>query len=172
MASVSVGATALMFSAWCGLVSAAMSEEVVKTISPRTLSGILAKAGILAKVTVTGGDATLVLEQPPELKLPVEVFFYECDGGAFAAPAKPDSACLSYEYRAYAPFPQTGEDSELANRWNETYHFGKAWRDELGDISLQMNFMVAGGVSERNFIEAYQRWKLTLTAFTEYLEIE
>lgn len=167
-----MGATALMFSAWCCFASAARSDEVVETISPRALSAILAKAGVSAKVTVTGGDATLILEQPAERKLPVEVFFYECDGGAFADPAQPDSACLSYEYRTYAPFPQTGEDSELANRWNETYHFGKAWRDELGDISLQMNFTVAGGVTERNFIEAYERWRLTLSAFTEYLEIQ
>lgn len=156
--------------AWAG-------DALMPTISPHALEWILEREGVPMEIAVTGGDATLrtrnvesgAAEQPA---LPFEVFFYECDGGEFTDPARPDSACLSFEFRALAPRAYSGEELERANRWNDVYHFGKAWRDEFGDLSLQMSVVVDGGVTENNIRASYRRWKVTLAAFSEYLQAE
>lgn len=167
------GALALILSAILSGGQAVAGEEALTSISPRALAGILAKERVIAGLTTTEGDTTLYLPTPeswPAPEAPVEVFFYECDGGPFLGPARAESACLSYEYRAYAPASAIPDNPDIANRWNKNYHFGKAWRDDLGDVWIQMNVIVAGGVTERNIRESYKLWRRTLSAFSEYLK--
>lgn len=156
---------------------AASASALLTSISPQALEVLLEAEGAVLTQVTTGDDTTLRSE-PPQTATPdatpvgFEIFFYECDGGDFIAPAGPGSACLSFEYRALAPGPVPGEDAEIANRWNEIYHFGKAWRDELGGVALQMSVVVDGGVTEENIRATYRRWRVTLAAFAEYLKME
>ncbi|QIE56238.1 YbjN domain-containing protein [Pikeienuella piscinae] len=170
-------ACALAFAAGLWSAPAASASTVLTSISPQTLEALLEAEGAMLTQVTTGGDTTLRSEPlqigPSDVKpIAFEVFFYECDGGDFIDPAGPGSACLSFEYRALAPSLVPGEDAEIANRWNEIYHFGKAWRDELGEVALQMSVVVDGGVTEENIRATYRRWRITLAAFAEYLDME
>ncbi|MEX2518076.1 MAG: YbjN domain-containing protein [Paracoccaceae bacterium] len=165
----------------------AAAETLHHSMSPRMLRDVLTDGDAAFTPDLSTGDAVLRSAEPPNPvsaaahkfnvqawlarpAMPYEIFFYECDGAAFADPAGLDSACLSFEYRAYASVPASSEDAEIANRWNDVYHFGKAWRDELGGIALQMNVVVDGGVTAKNLQATHRRWRLTLGAFSEYLK--
>lgn len=152
---------------------------VINTISPVQLETILEAEGADLTLTVTDGDATLrswAGEPMPEPKadepLPFEVFFYGCDGGAFAAPASPDSKCQSFEFRGYAYGIYQGDNTEIANSWNEIHHLGKSWRDAFGDLAIQMGTVVEGGVTPENIRAAWRRWLLTSETFRAYLQAE
>lgn len=184
MSQTRVLAALALFSLGC---APAAAQTIYHSMSPRTLLEVLEDNVAGFALDLSMGDTVLRSMEPPnpvntaahELNieawlsrpaLPYEVFFYECDGAGFADAAGPDSACLSFEYRAYATVPPPGEDAEIANRWNDVYHFGKAWRDELGGIALQMNVVVDGGVTAKNLQATHRRWRLTLGAFSEYLK--
>lgn len=155
----------------------AKAEGLITSISPRQLAKILELEGEEMALSTINDDTTLhsssAQRGDPKAPLPFEIFFYECDGGEFAAPAMPDSDCLSFEFRAYAPGPpNAGEDAEIANSWNESFHMGKVWRDTLGDVALQMSAVVDGGVTPENIRTIYRRWRMTLAAFDVYLKQE
>ena len=72
--------------------------DVLHAVSPNLIQRILSGEGGEAEVAETEADTTV--EGLIDGKA-YSVLFYECDGGAFDAPATPMSACLGYEYRAY-----------------------------------------------------------------------
>lgn len=96
------------------------------------------------------------------------VYFYECDGGSFSDPAKPDSSCLGFEYRAY--FSDYPNDSDTVNQFNNDYHYGSMWRDEDGDLGLQLNVVVEGGITEDNIRITFAWWRAVLDSFDEFME--
>lgn len=152
-----------------GLVAAQAqaADPVYAAISPLALQDLLKTRDASVALDATTNDAILSARSAA---LPYDVVFYECDNRGFTAPARPDSDCLGFEYRAKAPFDVPGDDVEVANGWNEVYHFGKVWRDELGCVVIQMNVVVEGGVTARNILATHDRWRRTLASFKTYLE--
>ena len=141
------------------------AAEVWLTISPRALAALIVSEGGEAEVQVGAEDTILggVVDGTP-----YEVYFYDCDGGAFAGPATPDSACLSFEYRAY--FEGYPDDGEIVNAYNDAYQYGGLWRDGSGDLALQLNVIVEGGVTDANLGASFAWWRAVLASFHDFME--
>ena len=137
--------------------------EFYPSISPNQLGRIL--SGEMGQVEVsTGEDTTLAGNVDGKS---YDVYFYECDDGGFAAPAQPDSACLGFEYRAI--FEGYPSDGDTVNLFNNDYHYGALWRDNEGDLSLQLNVIVEGGITEANIRITFAWWRGVLQSFDDFM---
>ena len=152
--------TALRVAALC-LVAGPAWAEPLTSVSPLRLQAILD-----ADLTLNdeAGDATL---SGMVAGAPFDIYFYDCDGGGFLAPARPDSACLGVEYRAY--FEGYPADAELVNAWNDANHYGTLWRDADEDLALQLNVVVEGGVTEENLRATYVWWGRVVESFEAFM---
>ncbi|MEM9049080.1 MAG: YbjN domain-containing protein [Pseudomonadota bacterium] len=116
-------------------------------ISPNMLFDILSAHVDEVEVDPTGGDTTL------EGRIdgtPFQIYFYECDGGDMSSIAYPDSECLGFEWRSY--FFDMRPSTRAVNEWNASYHYGKLFIDRDGDLTVQLNVVVEGGIEERNIL--------------------
>ncbi|RMF39183.1 MAG: YbjN domain-containing protein [Alphaproteobacteria bacterium] len=133
--------------------------EVIKPtsrswISPNALAEILKPHIEDIRVDPTGGDTTL---EGSIDGTDFQIYFYECDGGDMASVAKPDSQCLGYEWRSY--FLRYPTDTDQVNKWNADHHYGKLWVDNDGDLAVQLNVIVEGGVEDDNILITLAWWR-------------
>ncbi|MEM7545998.1 MAG: YbjN domain-containing protein [Pseudomonadota bacterium] len=135
------------------------------SISPTEMLRILDAERGSIELDETGGDTTL---EGRVTGKDYSVYFYECDGGEFGAPATPTSSCLGFEYRSY--FTGYPDDSETINEWNANHHYGAMWRDEDGDLGLQLNTIVEGGITEDNIRMTFVWWQTVLESFDNFME--
>jgi len=140
------------------------AAELFETISPNQMVKLIDAEKGMAALDQTGDDTTVDGRVDG---VSYTIFFYQCDGGEFTAPAKPDSACLSFEYRAY--FSDYPNDSDTVNQWNNDYHFGSLWRDDEGDLALQLNVIVEGGVTDANLRATFAWWRAVIESFEEFM---
>lgn len=155
-----------MISAVTALFAApSMAAPVVyEAISPAEVLQILRSDDSTFKLNDSGGDATIAGSVGVT---PFDIYFYDCDGGGFVAPARPNSACLGFEFRAY--FPGYPNDAEIVNAWNNAHHYGALWRDDGEDLALQLNVIVEGGVTEANIRANYRWWLRVMKSIDEFL---
>ncbi len=155
-----------MISAAIGLLAApALAAPIVyEAISPAEVLRILGAEDSAFRLNESEGDATITGVAGIT---PFDIYFYDCDGGGFVAPAHPDSACLGFEFRAY--FPGYPNDAEIINAWNNAHHYGALWRDDGEDLALQLNVIVEGGVTEANIKANYRWWLRVMRSIDEFL---
>lgn len=155
-----------MMSMAMGLLAApAYATPIVyETVSPVDVLQILHAENSTLKLNHSEGDATIAGALG---SVPFDIYFYDCDGGGFVAPARPDSACLGFEFRAY--FPGYPNDAEIVNAWNNAHHYGALWRDDGEDLALQLNVIVEGGVTEANIRANYRWWLRVMKSIDEFL---
>ena len=139
--------------------------EVFNSISPNQLERVL--AGEKGTITVDPSEEDTTLDGRVD-GVGYTVFFYECDDGDMKSLAKPDSACLGFEYRAY--FTDYPSDSETVNEWNNDYHYGSLWRDSDGDLALQLNVIVEGGISDGNIRITFDWWRAVIESFESFMK--
>jgi hypothetical protein len=132
------------------------------SISPRRLERLLKDSVDEVSVDSSGGDTTL---DGTVDGTEFQVYFYECDGGDMSSVAKPNSKCLGYEFRAY--FPDYPTDVERVNQWNADHHYGKLWVDSDGDLAVQLNVIVEGGIREDNVMTTLAWFKAVLEGVHE-----
>ena len=96
-----------------------------------------------------------------------QVYFYDCDGAGLLATAYPDSTCLGVEYRAY--FYGFPKDDATINAFNDQHHYGHLWRDGDGDLGLQMNVVVEGGVTDDNLRAVFARFRAAIQDFNTFM---
>lgn len=155
-----------LISAATGLLAApAIAAPIVyEAISPAEVLQILRTEDGAFKLNDSEGDATITGGVGA---VPFDIYFYDCDGGGFVALARPDSACLGFEFRAY--FPGYPNDAEIVNAWNNAHHYGALWRDDDEDLALQLNVIVEGGVTEANIRANYRWWLRVMNSIDEFL---
>lgn len=151
----------------CSALAAGAATEtatVYTAMSPVEMLEILGAEKGSIEIDTTQGDTTL---EGRVNGTDYQVYFYECDGGALTDPAQPNSECLGYEFRAYYQgFP---DDPEMINRWNGQHHYGAMWRDEDGDLALQLNTVVEGGITEQNVRITFQWWLAVMDSFDDFM---
>ena len=138
--------------------------QYYSSVSPNELLSILTDEGGVLEVDETQGDTTL--EGRVDGKT-TSVYFYDCDGAGFTAPATPNSACLGYEFRAY--FEGYPKDSDTINQFNAEYHYGKLWRDSDDDLALNFTVLVEGGVTRSHIVASYKWWRDILEDFDNFM---
>ncbi len=144
--------------------SADASPKVYETISPKAMLAILESEAGALKLDDSDGDTTLSGRVDGR---PFEIYFYDCDGGGFITPARPDSACLGIEFRAY--YEGYPNDAEIVNAWNNAHHYGALWRDDDEDLALQLNVIIEGGVTGANIRSNYKWWRQIMKSLDDFL---
>jgi len=81
--------------------------------------------------------------------------FYGCESG---------KACRSVQFTAAWVNPGN-VTLDSVNDWNRTRRFGKAYLDTENDPVLEMNVNLDFGVSQRNFDDTADYWRLALELF-------
>ncbi|MEL6479346.1 MAG: YbjN domain-containing protein [Pseudomonadota bacterium] len=87
--------------------------------------------------------------------------FYGCTEGR---------ACTDLRLLAIKPPGEEPFEAETIAEWNAERRFGKAWLDEDEQAVLEMNLVMAGGVTRQNFDLAIDWWLVALKAFHEVFE--
>ena len=136
---------------------------VYEVISPVQLLKVLQAEDRSITLNNSAGDATISGGVSGH---PFDIYFYDCDGGGFVAPARPGSACLGFEFRAY--FEGYPNDAEIVNAWNNAHHYGALWRDDGEDLALQLNVIVEGGVTEANIRSNYKWWRKVMPSLKQF----
>jgi len=116
----------------------------------------------LGAETVLHTDA----EGDPELEGKVDganfaVLFYGCN-------TEKVRRCFSYQY--YVAYRNVGQGKAAAiNRYNLTKRFGAAGIDADGTAELRLSVIIDGGVTEQNFANWFELWKLAVEEFQRTL---
>ena len=156
---------AAMSAAFCLLTGAASAAPAVhQAISPLEVLKILKAEDASFRLNDSNGDTTVTGAVDGQA---FDIYFYGCDGDGFVAPARPDSACLGIEFRAY--FDGYPSDAEIVNAWNNAHHYGALWRDDDEDLALQLNVIVEGGVTSDNIIANYRWWRRVMRSLDDFL---
>lgn len=132
-------------------------------ISPNAMYEVVRPFVDRVEVDPTGGDTTLegMIDGTA-----FQVYFYECDGGDMASVALPDSECLGYEWRSYFFDYRAGPTD--VNNWNANYHYGKLFIDGDGDLAVQLNVVVEGGIEDENILTTLAWFKAILDGVHDY----
>ena len=158
-------ASLMVLSAVPGQIPAVHASTIYEAVSPKVVLDVLGPETGALRLNQSGGDTTLAGEIDGT---PFEIYFYNCDGGGFVAPAQPDSACLGLEFRAY--FDGYPNDAELVNAWNNAHHYGELWRDDDEDLALQLNVIIEGGVTGANIKANYSWWRRVMQSLDDFLQ--
>jgi hypothetical protein len=76
------------------------------------------------------------------------VFFYGCTDG---------KDCSTIQFWTFAPAP--GNPLDAVNVWNREYRFGKAYIDNVGDIVIEWDVNLWGGVTAKNLDDTFDWWR-------------
>jgi hypothetical protein len=79
------------------------------------------------------------------------IFFNDCTDGA---------DCGTIQFWTYMAAPP--DALAAVNDWNRDYRFAEAYLDRDGDVSIEMDVNLWGGVSPRNLDDTFDWWRLVL----------
>jgi hypothetical protein len=128
--------------------------ETVGRISPNQMAGILRNRGAPSEI-VTENNRSRIRTQIGGRR--VTILFYACN----------DTGCQSIQYRAVF---QRNDRYTLAfvNAWNYEKRFAKTYLDNEGDLILEWDVDLDGGVSVPFISESVQTFQTMLGAFDRF----
>ena len=85
------------------------------------------------------------------------VYFYDCDDSVL---------CKSIQFRAAWNAPGAYSMRDM-NEWNRDRRFAKAYLDDDGDPTLEMDVNLDFGVTRDNLDDTIDWWRVVLTRFRE-----
>ncbi|MEM8698513.1 MAG: YbjN domain-containing protein [Pseudomonadota bacterium] len=134
-------------------------EGLIDASDPQAITDIVARRGTGFWRRDGFRDPVITVETAGETW---RIEFYGCDEGR---------DCTDLRLIGIRP---PGDDNafqaETIAEWNSERRFGKAWLDEDGQAVLEMNLVMAGGVTRQNFDLAIDWWLVALKEFGEVLE--
>lgn len=88
------------------------------------------------------------------------IYFYGCTAGA---------NCSAIQFSAGFDLTN-GTSANSMNDWNTRKRYGKAYIDDNGDPTIEMDFNLAeGGISEENFRDSLGIWERLLGDFKDHI---
>jgi hypothetical protein len=84
------------------------------------------------------------------------VLFYGCENGA---------DCTTVQFLTWMTAP--ADPLGTVNRWNRDFRFGKAHVDAEGDIVIEWDVNLWGGVSPRNLDDTFDWWRSVMARLDE-----
>jgi len=87
------------------------------------------------------------------------VFFYGCKDGR---------DCSSIQF--YAAWKANDFPVQGANEWNRRKRFSHAAVEEDGDINISLDVNLRGGVTEENFLDTVDMWRISIQAFRDFIK--
>ncbi|MDX1821380.1 MAG: YbjN domain-containing protein [Alphaproteobacteria bacterium] len=79
------------------------------------------------------------------------VFFYGCEGGA---------GCSSIQFTTY--FAGVRPDAAVVSDWNDENRFGTLYLDGDGDLAIDLDVNLFGGVTRKNLDDTFDWWRVVL----------
>ena len=79
------------------------------------------------------------------------VFFYGCEGG---------KDCSSIQFTTY--FAGVRPSAAAVSDWNDENRFGTMYLDSDGDLAVDMDVNLFGGVTRRNLDDTFDWWRVVL----------
>jgi hypothetical protein len=131
----------------------ASAETLIDGSDPEAIRAIATGYGSAELETDSDGDPQIVGRIDGTQYI---VLFYGCTNG---------QNCNSIQFTAgWACVPVS---LAQINAWNSGMRFGKAYLDEDGDPTVEMNVNLDFGVSRKNLDDTFDFWRLVLTQFQE-----
>ncbi len=79
------------------------------------------------------------------------VFFYGCEGGV---------GCSSIQFTTY--FAGVRPDAAVVSDWNDENRFGTLYLDGDGDLAIDLDVNLFGGVTRKNLDDTFDWWRVVL----------
>lgn len=79
------------------------------------------------------------------------VFFYGCEGG---------KDCTSIQFTTY--FAGVRPSAAVVSDWNDANRFGTLYLDSDGDLAIDLDVNLFGGVTRRNLDDTFDWWRVVL----------
>ncbi|MGG7567934.1 YbjN domain-containing protein [Rhodovulum sp. DZ06] len=137
---------------------AAQGADLIAAADPDGVVAAMQRLGYRAMLDVDNvGDPMI---RSASSRIEFEVLFYDCDDGR---------ACRALQFSAGFDL-EDAVPMELLNQWNASHRFGAAFRDEEGDPFLQYDVTTLGGLTEENFADIVDWWRVALSGFAEHVD--
>ncbi len=133
---------------------AATAEETIDATDPGRILAVVDTYGEAALTTDNLGDPLIegrIGEKDYDL------FFYDCNEGR-------DCKSLTFS----ATWETDDLTDEMMAGWNREKRFGKAFLDEDGLATVEMNVNLHGGVTRTNLDDTIDWWRLVMDEFADY----
>jgi hypothetical protein len=153
------------------LKEAALRQEAAAKVSDRLYKDGISGAEFQALLKRLGQETVLRSDAQgdPEIDGRVDdtnyaILFYGCN-------KEPVRRCFSYQY--YLSYRNVGQAKARAiNDYNLKMRFGAAGIDPDGTAELRLSIIIDGGVTEENFANWFELWKLAIKEFQRAIEFE
>lgn len=130
------------------LSPAAWAQDLVDATNPEKILEIARGYGS-AELEVDKDNDPLIVGRMNGFRY--KVFFFGCDDG---------KDCKSIQFWTFTKAPQNA--LEAVNKWNREYRFGRGYLDKEGDITIEMDVNLWGGVTPKNLDDSFDYWRLVM----------
>jgi hypothetical protein len=145
-----LAAAALGLLVW---LSAAEAQTLVEANNPEKILEIARGFGS-AELDVDLDQSPLITGRMGGFRY--RIYFYGCEDG---------KDCTAIQFWTYVKAPEN--PLEAVNDWNRQYRFGRAYLDNVGDITIEMDVNLWGGVTPKNLDDTFDWWRSVLEKANE-----
>ena len=137
---------------------AAPATAEIDASDPEALAAIIRSEGYTAEITTDStGDPMIVSKI---VGVQYRIFFYGCEDGL---------NCSSIKFSAAFNL-QDGMTLQAVNRWHTENRFGTVHLDDEMDPYIDLDVNLAYGVTEKNFADTVDWWRVVLSGFTKFID--
>lgn len=154
--------TAALAAIWVGFAGPASAqteaEKVLLGVTPEDVAGVVQEAGFRAKIGKTSDG----LHQISSKTQGIDFYIYvvDCDTNL-------SKDCITLTFGAYLA-PNTKLTADAMNQWNADRKFTRAFVDEAGDPSLEMDVSTYG-VTHKYLLDLIDVWDTRVGKFLDHI---
>lgn len=134
-----------------------IEPALLTAADPDGIAAAMQRLGYVADLGVDSAGDPRIYGQLDRLNY--ELHFYGCIENA-------DCKYLKFVIGLDLP---DGSDMATVNAWNAERNFGKAYLDREDDPYLALTTSLAGGMTEENFADILDWWRVIVPSFTEHV---
>jgi hypothetical protein len=131
------------------------SDPIFATVSGDEMVGVVRDLGFSSELATDSGGDPMIRFQVEGMKC--LLLFYGCKDG------RASSIQFSAGFTMKRPL-------ELINKWNQKKRFGKAYLDADGDVMINFDVDLDGGVTREYLKEVFKRWRAVFISFVTFLQ--
>jgi hypothetical protein len=129
-------------------VPSALAQDLVMADNPQKILEIARGYGSAELETDNSGDPRIRARMDGTA---YSILFFGCEAGA---------NCTSIQFWTYLPPP--ADPIVAVNVWNRDLRFAKAYVDGDGDVVIEMDVNLWGGVAAKNLDDTFDWWRAVL----------
>ncbi|MDJ0822464.1 MAG: YbjN domain-containing protein [Paracoccaceae bacterium] len=143
----------------CALTAlAAPAFAEVDGTDPAAMVAVMQSEGYPATLSTDSTGDPMITSKMEGIEY--SIFFYGCTDG---------QACSSIKFSTAFNL-QDGMTLQAVNRWHKENRFGTVHLDDEMDPFIDMDVNVAFGVSDANFADTVDWWRVVLSGFKDFID--